>query len=278
VTALPPSPWRVLMATIRAVAPETPGVATYDLAFDDAAAKYTFQPGQFNMLYLPGVGEVAISVSSDPAAPLTLRHTIRVVGNVTRAIARLNPGSKIGVRGPFGTAWPVEQFRGQDVIVAAGGLGLAPLRPAIYHLIRHRAEYGRVTILYGARTPTDLLYASEYEEWRKAGLDVQMTVDVGSPEWRGSIGFVTTLLANLPLEAPRTAVFTCGPEVMMRFVASGAVNRGVSADRVFVSMERNMNCAVGLCGHCQFGPTFVCKDGPVFPFDRMRRLMLVENL
>jgi NAD(P)H-flavin reductase len=278
VTALPPSPWRVAMATVRAVTPETPGVATYDLTFDDPAATYSFRPGQFNMLYLPGVGEVAISVSSDPAEPANLRHTIRVVGNVTRAVARLQPGEKLGARGPYGTAWPVEAFRGQDMVVAAGGLGLAPLRPAIYHFIRHRADFGRVTILYGARTPTDLLYAAEYDAWRAAGLDVQITVDVGSPDWRGSIGFVTALLAKLTLDPARTAVFTCGPEVMMRFIASGAVNRGVPADRVFVSLERNMNCAVGLCGHCQFGPAFVCKDGPVFAFDRVRRLLLVENL
>jgi NAD(P)H-flavin reductase len=278
VTALPPSPWLVQMATVQAVTPETPGVATYDLAFEDADVQYAFRPGQFNMLYRPGVGEVAISLSSDTAEPRTLRHTIRVVGNVTRAIASLKPGEKLGVRGPFGTAWPVEAARGQDVIVAAGGLGLAPLRPAIYRLIRHRADYGRVTLLYGARTPGDLLYANEYDAWRAAGLDVQITVDVGTPEWRGSIGFVTTLLAKLPLDAARTAVFTCGPEVMMRFIAAGAVNRGIAPDRVFVSMERNMNCAVGLCGHCQFGPSFVCKDGPVFAFDRVRKLLLVENL
>ena len=275
--ALPPSPWRVAMATVRTVTPETPGVATYDLALADAS-EYAFRPGQFNMLYLPGVGEVAISVSSDPGEPENLRHTIRAVGNVTRAVARLKVGDKIGVRGPFGTAWPVEQFRGQDVVVAAGGLGLAPLRPAIYHLIRHRADYGRVTVLYGARTPTDLLYAGEYEQWRTAGLDVRVVVNVGSAEWRGAIGFVTTPLATVPLDPARTAVFACGPEVMMRFVAAGAVARGVAAERVFVSLERNMNCAVGLCGHCQFGPAFVCKDGPVFPFDRVRALMLVENL
>jgi NAD(P)H-flavin reductase len=230
------------------------------------------------MLYLPGVGEVAISVSSDPGEPANLRHTIRVAGNVTRAIARLKPGDKLGVRGPFGTAWPVEAFRGQDVVVAAGGLGLAPLRPAIYHFVRHRADYGRVTLLYGTRTPTDLLFAAEYDAWRAADIDVQVIVDVGAADWRGAIGFVTTPLANLSLDPAHTAVFTCGPEVMMRFVAARAASRGVPADRVFVSLERNMNCAVGLCGHCQFGPAFVCKDGPVFPFDRVRQRLLVENL
>ncbi len=275
-TTLPSSPWRVQIATVSAVTLETHGVATYDLVLGDA--EYTFGPGQFNMLYVPGVGEVAISLSSDPAEPTRLRHTIRVAGNVTWAIARLKPGDTLGVRGPFGTAWPVEQFRGQDVVLAAGGLGLAPLRPAIYHLIRNRADYRRVTVLYGARAPTDLLYENEYAAWRAAGVDVGVTVDVGSPDWRGAIGFVTVQLANTPLDPARTAVFTCGPEVMMRFIASDAVKRGVAPERVFVSMERNMNCAVGLCGHCQFGPTFVCKDGPVFPYDRVRSLLLVENL
>ena len=277
-TALPPSPWQLMMATVRAVTPETPGVATYDLAFDDPAASYSFRPGQFNTLYLPGVGEVAISVSSDPAEPAELRHTIRTVGNVTRAIERLKPGDRVGVRGPFGTAWPVEHFRGQDVIVVAGGLGLAPLRPAIYHLIRHRSDYGRVVVLYGARTPGDLLYANEYESWRAAGFDVRTIVNVGSIDWNGPVGFVTTPLADVPVDPGRTVVFTCGPDVMMRFVAGGAVERGLPAGRVFVSLERNMNCATGLCGHCQFGPSFVCKDGPVFPFARVRDLMLVENM
>ena len=276
--ALPPSPWRVTTATVRAVTAEAPAVVTYDLAFDGPATGYAFRPGQFNMLYLPGVGEVAISVSSDPGEPGLLRHTIRVVGGVTRALARLGPGDRLGVRGPFGTAWPVDDFRGRDVVVAAGGLGLAPLRPAIYHLIRHRADYGRVAVLYGARTPADLLYADEYAAWRAAGIDVRVTVDVGSAAWTGAIGFVTTPLASLPLDPARTGVFTCGPEVMMRFIAAGAAGRGVPANRVFVSLERNMNCAVGLCGHCQFGPAFVCTDGPVFPFDRVRGLMLVENL
>jgi NAD(P)H-flavin reductase len=276
-TALPPSPWRVLMATVRSVTPETPGVQTYDLSFDDPTATYSFRPGQFNMLYLPGVGESAISVSSDSEEPAKLRHTVRALGNVTRAMTRLQPGDKLGVRGPYGTAWPVEEFRGKDLIIMAGGLGLAPLRPVIYHLIRHRSEYGRVSLLYGARTPADLLYSGEYESWRANGMDVQVAVNVASTDWHGSIGTVMPLLATLPLDPARTAVFTCGPEVMMRFVAAAVVERGLASEQVFVSLERNMNCAVGLCGHCQFGPAFVCKDGPVFPFDRVRRLLLVEN-
>lgn len=265
------------MTTVRAVTPETPGVQTYDLSFDDPTATYSFRPGQFNMLYLPGIGESAISVSSDPGDQGQLRHTVRALGNVTRAMARLQPGDKLGVRGPYGTAWPVEEFRGKDLIVAAGGLGLAPLRPVIYHIIRHRSDYGRVSLLYGARTPADLLYSGEYELWRASGMDVQVAVNVASTDWRGSIGTVMPLLVRLPIDPVRTGVFTCGPEVMMRFVAAAAVERGLPGGHVFVSLERNMNCAVGLCGHCQFGPAFVCKDGPVFPFDRVRRLLLVEN-
>ena len=276
-TTLPPSPWQVAMTTVRAITSETPSVRTYDLSFDGSSASYSFQPGQFNMLYLPGIGETAISVSSDPAEPAKLRHTVRTLGNVTRALAKLQPGDKVGVRGPFGTAWPVDAFRGKDVIVVAGGLGLAPLRPFIYHLIRHRANYGRLSLVYGVRTPADLLYSNEYDAWRDGGIDVKVAVNVASPEWRGSIGTVAPLFAGLPLDPARTGLFTCGPEVMMRFVAASAIERGLPAAQILVSMERNMNCAVGLCGHCQFGPEFVCRDGPVFPFDRVRKLLFVEN-
>jgi len=276
-TGLPLSPWRVHIATIRAIVAETPGVWTFGLSLDDPSVKYSFQAGQFNMLYLPGIGESAISVSSDPEEVGKLQHTVRAVGNVTRAMAKLQPGSQIGVRGPFGTSWPFESFRGKDVILVAGGLGLAPLRPVVYSLIRHRRDFGRVTLIYGVRSPADLLFSSEYESWRKGGIDVQTTVNVASLDWQGAIGSVTPLLAPLPIEPARTGLFTCGPEVMMRFVAAGAVQRGVPTGQVFVSLERNMNCAVGLCGHCQFGPEFVCRDGPIFPFDRVRRLMLVEN-
>ncbi|HSQ54724.1 MAG TPA: FAD/NAD(P)-binding protein [Gemmata sp.] len=277
-TGRPTSPWHVQMTTIRAVTHESPGVQTYDLSFDDPAATYSFRPGQFNMLYLPGVGESAISVSSDAAEPSRLRHTVRVVGNVTRALAKLHPGDRIGIRGPFGSSWPVEALRGKDVIVVAGGLGLAPLRPVIYHLVRNRSDYGRVLLAYGARSPAELLFTGEYAGWQAAGIDLKTTVNIASPEWRGPIGTVIPLISNQPIVPERTGVLTCGPEVMMRFVAARMIERGVSPAQVFVSLERNMNCAIGLCGHCQFGPVFVCKDGPVFPFDRVRKLMYVENL
>jgi NAD(P)H-flavin reductase len=269
--------WQPRFAAIRTILDETPGVRTYDLAFDESMTNTPFRPGQFNMLYLPGIGESAISMSSDPDDRQVVRHTVREVGNVTRAMARLQPGDQIGVRGPYGTAWPVEDFHGKDVILVAGGIGLAPLRPVIYHIIRRRVEYARVSLIIGSRTPADLLYSTEYEVWRAAGINVLVTVNVGSPDWQGSIGFVTTPLAGLPLDPARTGVFACGPEIMMRVVANAAVGRGLQPSQVFVSLERNMNCAIGLCGHCQFGPAFVCKDGPVFPYDRVQRLLLVET-
>lgn len=275
-SAMTPNPWVPRFAAVRAVVAETPGVQTYDLAFADGPP-YTFRPGQFNMLYLPGIGEAAISVSSDPAVPSILRHTVRAVGNVTRAMTRLKTGDALGVRGPFGTAWPLEKYYAKDVVLVAGGIGLAPLRPAVYELVRRRRDFGRVTLIYGDRTPADRLYTAEYDAWKASGIDVIETVNVGTPEWRGAIGVVTAPLAALPLDPARTGLFTCGPEVMMRFAATAAVGRGVAESDIWVSLERNMNCAVGLCGHCQFGSEFVCKDGPIFPYDRVRRLLFVEN-
>jgi NAD(P)H-flavin reductase len=280
--AAPPLPahtWVPDMATIRHVRPETPGVATYALTFNDApiAAAYRFLPGQFNMLYLPGIGEAAISISSDAEEPGTLLHTIRETGNVTRA-ARKQIGEQVGIRGPFGSAWPMETLRGQAVVIACGGIGLAPLRPAIYHLIRHRGEFGRVYLLYGARTPRDLLYAWEYDSWRKAGIEVETTVDVGDADWKGNIGVVPVLFYRLRLQPKQTHVLACGPEIMMRFVVFEALARRVPASRIHLTLERNMNCAVGLCGHCQLGPMFICKNGPVFTYEQLEPYMHVEDL
>ena len=280
--AAPPLPahtWVPDMATIRHVRPETPGVATYALTFNEAhvAAAYRFLPGQFNMLYLPGIGEAAISISSDAEEPGTLLHTIREAGNVTRA-ARKQVGEQVGVRGPFGSAWPIATLRGQDVVIACGGIGLAPLRPAIYHVIRHRGDYGRVYLLYGARTPRDLLYAGEYDSWRQAGIEVETTVDVGDTSWTGNIGVVPVLFYRLRLQPKQTHVLACGPEIMMRFVVFEALARRVAASRIHLTLERNMNCAVGLCGHCQLRPMFICKNGPVFTYEQLEPYMHVEDL
>jgi NAD(P)H-flavin reductase len=271
--------WAMQPARILTVRPEIRDVCTYELAFEDDVTRrsFAFQPGQFNMLYLPGIGEAAISISSDPSRTDSLLHTVRAVGSVTRALTRLHVGDQILLRGPFGSCWPLETVGGHDLVIAAGGLGLAPLRPVLYEVARRRDRYRRVTLLYGARTPSDLLYTGEYEAWRSAGLDVRTTVDLGDERWTGRIGVVTTLLDGLDLDVAETRLFTCGPEIMMRFVIYAALARKVNQEHLFLSLERNMNCAVGLCGHCQFGPRFVCKDGPVFRYDVLEPFLAFDD-
>jgi NAD(P)H-flavin reductase len=267
------------VATITGIQPEAAGVTTYRLAFQNTAVReqYRFRPGQFNMLYLPGIGEVAISISSDPGHPATLLHTIRVAGNVTQAIAHLQVGDAIGARGPYGSDWPVESAAGGDVIFVAGGIGLAPLRPAIYHIIRHRPKYGKVTILVGARAPADLLYPAEYDAWQAHNIEVMTTVDRAEKNWHGRVGVVPMLFYSLRPEPRRTTLFTCGPEIMMRFVVYEALARRIPKERIFLSLERNMKCAIGFCGHCQYGPLFLCKEGPVLSYARIEPFFNVEE-
>jgi NAD(P)H-flavin reductase len=276
-----PDPWLAHTVQIDRITPEVPGVATYDLVFTDAttAAKFTFRPGQFNMLYLPGVGEAAISISGNSAVPHCLPHTIRIAGNVTQELSRLPLRATIGLRGPFGSHWPIEDCGGKDVVLVAGGVGLPPLRSAIYELLRRRADFGRISLLYGSRTPDSLLYTNEFDQWRAGGGDVATTVDRATDGWKGHVGVVTQLLERLPLPRPReTVLLTCGPEVMMWYVIQTARSRGVPAEHIWMSLERNMNCAIGLCGHCQFGPEFLCKDGPVLRFDRIAPFLKVDQL
>lgn len=236
-----------------------------------------FAPGQFNMLGLFGVGEVPVSISGRTEAGALL-HTVRAVGAVTRALAALEAGAALTLRGPYGVAWPVARGRGRDVVVAAGGLGLAPVRPILTELIANRGDFGRITLLYGAREPGEILFPEDLEAWRAAGAAVEVTVDRAAPGWQGHVGVVTSLIPAAAFDPGRTAAFVCGPEIMMRFVANGLTDRGVAAADIFLSMERNMHCAVGLCGHCQLGPVFICRDGPVFDWSRLRPLMTVKEL
>ncbi|MCS7234954.1 MAG: FAD/NAD(P)-binding protein [Armatimonadetes bacterium] len=240
---------------------------------------WAFQPGQFNMLYAFGVGEVPVSVSGDPGHRDVVVHTVRAVGAVTTALARVRPGQVVGLRGPFGSGWPLQEAQGRDVLVVAGGIGLAPLRPLVCGLLRHRHRYGRVAILYGARTPQDLLYRDELQRWRaRFDMQVEVTVDRAGPDWRGNVGVVTRLLPRAGVDPAEVVAFVCGPEVMMRFAGRELEALGVAPSQVFVSMERNMQCAVGLCGHCQFGASFVCRDGPVFRYAEVRDRLWVREL
>jgi NAD(P)H-flavin reductase len=258
---------------------ETGDTVTIDLAPIDGALVSSFQPGQFNMLYVFGCGEAPISISSELGNPEMLAHTIRAVGNVTQGLAALERGDMVGVRGPFGTGWPMPACEGKDVLVIAGGLGLAPLRPAIHHLLTRRDRYRRIVILYGARSPADLLFASELRHWqRQPDLDVGITVDHADAGWCGNVGVITSLVATATFEAANTVALVCGPGLMMRFVASELERRGLAFERIYVSLERNMKCAIGHCGRCQFGPLFLCKDGPVMRYDRVHAALGVPEV
>lgn len=258
-------PWRVCR-----IVRETDDTFTLELKPQNRSSQMNFRPGQFNMLYVFGVGEIPISISGDPTQPRTLLHTTREVGAVTRAMRRLKPGDVIGVRGPFGTAWPVDESEGADIVIVAGGIGLAPLRPALYSILSRRDKYGRVVLLYGARTPADMLYRRELERWRaRFDLEVYATVDRAMSGWRGNVGVVTTLIPRAPFDPSSAVAFVCGPEVMMRFTVDELLKRGVQPHAIYLSLERNMKCGTGLCGHCQLGPLFMCKDGPVLRYDKL---------
>jgi NAD(P)H-flavin reductase len=264
---------------IQRVHRETDDTFTVELARGDGRRSPAFQPGQFNMLYLYGVGEAAISISGNPVTQETITHTTRAVGTVTKAMADLKPGQALGVRGPFGTSWPVAEALGNDVVIVAGGIGLAPLRPLILHLLDNREQFGRVAVLYGTRSPEDILYKKELEQWRgRFDMDVHITVDRATANWRGHVGVVTTLIERTPFDPYNTAAFVCGPEIMMTYALQGLRKRGLATDQMYLSMERNMKCAIGFCGHCQFGPKFICKDGPVFRYDELEPLLAVREI
>jgi NAD(P)H-flavin reductase len=258
---------------IQRISRETHDTFTIELVAGKGKRPFPFTPGQFNMLYVYGVGEAAISISGDPAKPETLVHTTRAVGTVTKAMKKMKAGSSLGVRGPFGSAWPIAEAAGQDIVFVAGGIGLAPLRPALYYVLEHRQEYGKVVLLYGTRTPQDILYRKEIQRWRSQfDLDVYVTTDRATGDWHGNVGVVTNLVRRAPFDPMATTAFVCGPEIMMRFTVQELAKRGVDDNQIMISMERNMKCAIGFCGHCQWGSQFVCKDGPVFPYGHIKNL------
>lgn len=297
-------PWRSIPAVIKRVVHEAARVKTYDIEVSAAHHNppFLFKPGQFNMIYVPGVGEAAISIAGYSKDRTCLRHTIRTVGAVTQAMEQGGVGMALGIRGPFGTCWPlasesvavhgpdkelvaredrVAQVASPkpDVIVAAGGLGLAPLRSMVLHLLEYRTHFENVHLLLGARSPAELLYKYELDDWQKSGMHVVETVDQPLDGWKGHVGVVTLLLERLTITRPEsTVVMTCGPEVMMRYVAKSSMNLGISPSNIWVTLERNMNCAIGICGHCQLGPAILCRNGPVFRYDQVQDWLKVEQL
>ncbi len=278
-TALPADPMIPIPYRIQRAQRELSDTFTFYLTPVEQATSPSFAPGQFNMLYAFGAGEVPISISGDPQNPALLVHTIRAVGPVTAIMKQLRRGDTLGVRGPFGTPWPVTDAEGVDVVFVAGGIGLAPLRPAIYHVLAHREKYGNICIYYGARTPEDILFLAELQQWRgRFDLTVEATVDRATESWAGKVGIVTALLGQGGFDPIDAVAMICGPEVMMRYAVKALLKYGVADDCLYVSMERNMKCAVGFCGHCQFGPGFVCKDGPVYRYDTIANLFEVREL
>lgn len=263
-----PHPCRVEQVT-----KETPDTFTLALAPERDSQEH-FQPGQFSMLWVFGVGELPISISGNPAQSDRLVYTVRSVGQATHALVSQRVGSGVGVRGPFGNGWPLDAAKGRDVIIVAGGIGLAPLRPLIYEVLGNRQDYGRLVVLYGARSPRELLYRKELASWtRQHETQVLVAVDYGGLGWRGHVGVVTTLFKYARLKPSRSIAMVCGPEIMMRFVTRELQNQGLAQEDIYLSMERNMKCGVGFCGHCQYGPHFICKDGPVFRYERIRKLL-----
>jgi len=259
---------------VQRVDKETPDTFSLTVDPQDGVDDVAFKPGQFSMLWVFGVGELPISISGDPAQRGRLVYTVRSVGKATNALVSRKAGDGIGVRGPFGVGWPLEVARGRDVIVVAGGIGLAPLRPIIYEVLQNREQYGRLVLLYGTRSPRDVLYRKELAVWaRQPETQVLTSVDYGGLSWHGHVGVVTTLFKYARLHPSRSVAMICGPEIMMRFVTRELEMQGLKREDIYVSMERNMKCGVGLCGHCQYGPYFICKDGPVFPYERIRLLL-----
>ncbi len=257
-----------------------PDIHAYRMVLRDPAARplFDFRPGQFNMVYVPGVGEVAISISSDPEEE-TLEHTIRIVGRTTRVIAEKGVGDVLGLRGPYGNGWPLENARFKDLLIVTGGLGCAPVSGAIDYVFRRRANYGHVTILHGVKKAADLIHRERFEIWRREpDTTVMLTSDQPDRAWKDRTGVVTELFEEVAFDPIRTQVLMCGPEVMMRYASHILEQRGLSRERMFVSIERNMRCAVGLCGHCQLGPEFVCKDGPIFRLSELDRFFRTGHL
>ncbi len=238
------------------------------------------QPGQFVEVTVLGIGEAPISITSSPSrSDGTFELCVRQAGDVTGALHRMQPGQTIGVRGPFGHGFPIERFRGKDLLFAPGGLGLAPLRSLINQVLDERGKYGRVIILYGAKHPSELLFTNELEEWAKRGdVELRVTVDRADENWKGHVGVITTLFPEVQVYARNTVAVVCGPPVMYRFVLMELLGKGVPEGNIYLSLERRMKCGVGKCGHCQINHVYTCQSGPVFSYSEIKNIGLAEAL
>ncbi len=268
-------PYLPLEAEIAERVQESATIFTLHLRFIEPEhhERFIFYPGQFNMLYLYGVGEVAISIVSDPEKKNILSHTIRAIGRVTKALQRLQPGDRIGIRGPYGRGWPLEQAKGKDVVVVTGGLGCAPSVSIINYILERRSQYGNLSILQGVKHSEDFIFKKQYALWKKSPhTEIHIAADQAGPKWPWSVGYVTDMIDKIKLNPANTVVMMCGPEMMMNTAIKVFSKKGVSEDHLYLSMERNMECGIGQCGHCQYGGFFICKDGPVFAYSEIKEL------
>ena len=265
--------------TIRETFEETLDVLTFSVEASTEGTAALFAPGQFSMLYMFGVGEVPISISGDPTELDSLTYTVRSVGPVSKALCSLKPGDSLGMRGPYGTGWPLQEAYDHDLVIVAGGLGLAPLRSVIYSALHDRRAFGRVILLYGGRSPSDLLFSEELREWIEVSpLEVYVTVDFAPKGYHGIVGVVPRLIRRAELNPKKTIALVCGPEIMMRYTIAELERVGFEHKQIYLSLERNMKCALGICGRCQFGPDFICKDGPVLCYEKIQSLFQIREL
>jgi len=268
---------RVAIGTSRIleIKAETPDVKTYRLQFlnPELQKSYSFVPGQYNMVGSPHIGEAPISLSSSPEEKEFFEHTIRAVGRVTSYLDSLKVGDTVTVRGPYGKGWPLQLLTGRDVVIMAGGTGIAPVKPVINYLVKKRELFKHVEVLYGAKTRRDLLFISEHERWQEANITLRLTVDIGTQfEWPFCVGVVPMLIKQVEINPPETVIFISGPEIMMRFCLTELINRGFKREHIFITLERHMQCGVKMCGHCMLGPKYVCQDGPVFNYQDLEGL------
>ena len=266
-------------AKIIARTQESPTIFTLKTQFiDDQHRHVAFHPGQFNMVYLYGVGEVAISISSDPAKKTHLSHTIRAVGRVTKALQKLQTGDHIGIRGPYGQGWPLQEALGKNIVIVTGGLGCAPSVSVIKYILRRREQYGAINILQGVKHSDDHIFRKQYTLWQKnPSTTIHIAADQAGPKWPWGIGYVTDMIASLTLDPEKTIVMMCGPEMMMHAAINALIKKEIPEEAIYLSMERNMQCGIGHCGHCQYGGLFICKDGPVFAYPTIKALFSVKG-
>ncbi|MEI8176313.1 MAG: FAD/NAD(P)-binding protein [Candidatus Omnitrophota bacterium] len=255
-------------AVIEDVRQETPAIKTFVLR---PKGDFSFRTGQFIELTVPGLGEAPFTPSSDPGATDTIEVTIMKAGGVTTRLHAMTKGSSVGIRGPYGKGYPLERFAGRDILIVGGGVGLAPLRSLLYALFSNIGKYNKVVLRYGAKTSNDIVYKDLLPQWAtREKVDSLVTVDMPDSTWKGHVGLVTTVLDDLPVDVANAAVIVCGPPIMMKFATLKLLDKGFQPSDIYLSMEKNMSCGLGKCGHCRVGAFYACKDGPVFTYEKLK--------